>query len=584
MFINVSSHDTDNSRNSSVRSDNNLVGYPSRTVVHPKLEMTEPGDADEREADLAAHDVMSGKVFRKFSGGGAGGGMAVSSQMESQLNQLQGGGQAMPDGLRGMMERGFDRDFSQVRLHTDGEAAGLSGSIHAKAFTHGNDIYFNQGQYAPETSEGQRLVAHELAHVAQGGGKVGRISFGDNLCSQMGKVAIAYSNMQRYIKEPDWIKTSVLGDALFNQLVMNYYIDANEEKKPVTIVVFCSQQAACHVEDTASIDSSKPCAFEEYGAGPIRTLLMNSQHERVLMIQAPQDAADLKGKINSIRTTYGTIKDVVFRGHGNSNILMLTNTFYISTLGNSITEYDSILETIADGMTELDPNQSQQNLPHALILDGCLTASDAREDKGLSAHAEAFMKNQYNSLGVNVIGNESSVTTYSQSLGYNGRNLSLSNDTLIHAPKSTQGMYNFQQCEPTGELRNLIGKLDSSVRNKYEAPDDFDHYCLAYESGESVEIKMEKDVNGVKQYVTLEFKTIVDFVKAELRLHPERRSVLCEFLRMIDDSDSALFDRFQTYKTLTGEFNIWEVYARTFGFSNRIIPQPVVTPSHLWFH
>lgn len=174
MFINVSSHDADNSRNSSVRSDNNLVGYPSRTVVHPKLEMTEPGDADEREADLAAHDVMSGKVFRKFSGGGAGGGMAVSSQMESQLNQLQGGGQAMPDGLRGMMERGFDRDFSQVRLHTDGEAAGLSDSIHAKAFTHGNDIYFNQGQYAPETSEGQRLVAHELAHVAQGGGKVGR--------------------------------------------------------------------------------------------------------------------------------------------------------------------------------------------------------------------------------------------------------------------------------------------------------------------------------------------------------------------------------------------------------------------------
>ncbi|MBO7506062.1 MAG: hypothetical protein J6T67_01605, partial [Paludibacteraceae bacterium] len=64
--------------------------YPSRTVVHPKLEMTELGDADEREADAAAHDVMSGKVFRKFSGGGAGGGMAVSSQMESQLNQLQG--------------------------------------------------------------------------------------------------------------------------------------------------------------------------------------------------------------------------------------------------------------------------------------------------------------------------------------------------------------------------------------------------------------------------------------------------------------------------------------------------------------
>ncbi|MBR4840001.1 MAG: DUF4157 domain-containing protein [Paludibacteraceae bacterium] len=148
--------------------------FPSRTLIHPKLELTEPGDSDEQEADVAASEVMSGKVCRKISGGGAGGGMAVSSQMESQLNHLQGGGQTMPAGLRGMMERGFDRDFSQVRLHTDSEAAGLSSSIHAKAFTHGNDIYFNRGQFSPETSEGQRLVAHELAHVAQGGGKVGR--------------------------------------------------------------------------------------------------------------------------------------------------------------------------------------------------------------------------------------------------------------------------------------------------------------------------------------------------------------------------------------------------------------------------
>lgn len=168
MLVSENSLLSKNSHKSSFNNDNNSVSYPSRTIVHPKLEMTEPGDADEQEADVAANEVMSGKVFRKFSGGGAGGGMAVSSQMESQLNQLQGGGQAMPDGLRGMMERGFDRDFSQVRLHTDGEAAGLSSSIHAKAFTHGNDIYFNQGQYAPETSEGQRLVAHELAHVAQG--------------------------------------------------------------------------------------------------------------------------------------------------------------------------------------------------------------------------------------------------------------------------------------------------------------------------------------------------------------------------------------------------------------------------------
>ena len=152
------------------------VEHPSHTVVHAKLEMTTPDSPEEVEADVAAGDIVQGKVARSSFAGGTGGGTAVSAQMESQLGTLQGKGQQMPQGLRSMMERGFGRDFSQVRLHTDSTAADMSASIHARAFTHGSDIYFNRGQYNPNTTEGQRLVAHELAHVAQGGGKVARDS------------------------------------------------------------------------------------------------------------------------------------------------------------------------------------------------------------------------------------------------------------------------------------------------------------------------------------------------------------------------------------------------------------------------
>ena len=148
---------------------------PSQTVVHAKLEMTNPDSQEEAEADAAANDIVQdGKIARSILAGSSDGGMAVSSQMEGRLNSLQGGGQVMPDGLRNMMERGFNRDFSQVRLHTDSEAVSLSSSIHAKAFTHGNDIYFNQGQFSPNTPEGQKLMAHELTHVVQGGGRIGR--------------------------------------------------------------------------------------------------------------------------------------------------------------------------------------------------------------------------------------------------------------------------------------------------------------------------------------------------------------------------------------------------------------------------
>lgn len=162
-------------KSNSVNAFKATMEQPSRTIVHAKLEMTTPDSPEEVEADAAANDIVQGgKISRSIFAGSAGSGISVSSQMEGRLNSMQGGGQVMPDGLRNMMERGFNRDFSQVRLHTDSEAASLSSSINAKAFTHGNDIYFNQGQFSPNTSEGQKLMAHELTHVVQGGGKVGR--------------------------------------------------------------------------------------------------------------------------------------------------------------------------------------------------------------------------------------------------------------------------------------------------------------------------------------------------------------------------------------------------------------------------
>lgn len=148
---------------------------PSQTIVHAQLEMTKPGDADENEANAMADAIVSGgKIRRQISNGTSGSGIAVSTAMESQLAQTQGGGRTMPEGLRNMMETGFGRDFSNVRIHTDSQAVAMSENLSAKAFTLGNDIYFNKGQFAPNTTEGQHLVAHELTHVVQGSGKVGR--------------------------------------------------------------------------------------------------------------------------------------------------------------------------------------------------------------------------------------------------------------------------------------------------------------------------------------------------------------------------------------------------------------------------
>ena len=123
-----------------------------------------------------AEAVMGGgKIARKISGGArASTGIAVPRQMESRLLHSQGGGHPMPTGLQSTMERGFGLAFPQVRIHTDADAAAMSDSIGAKAFTYGNDIFFNQGRFQPESSEGQHLIAHELTHAVQQTGKVAR--------------------------------------------------------------------------------------------------------------------------------------------------------------------------------------------------------------------------------------------------------------------------------------------------------------------------------------------------------------------------------------------------------------------------
>jgi uncharacterized protein DUF4157 len=71
---------------------------------------------------------------------------------------------------RAYFEPRFGRDLSQVRIHTHDRAASAATAINARAYTLGNDIAFASGEYRPSSRSGQRLLAHELAHVVQQGG------------------------------------------------------------------------------------------------------------------------------------------------------------------------------------------------------------------------------------------------------------------------------------------------------------------------------------------------------------------------------------------------------------------------------
>jgi hypothetical protein len=103
--------------------------------------------------------------------------MVATPDLEASIQRARGGGQPLSENIREPMEQAFGADFSGVRVHTDGTSDQLNQSIQAKAFTTGQDVFFRQGAYQPESRGGQELLAHELTHVVQqNGGTVQRQS------------------------------------------------------------------------------------------------------------------------------------------------------------------------------------------------------------------------------------------------------------------------------------------------------------------------------------------------------------------------------------------------------------------------
>lgn len=96
-------------------------------------------------------------------------GSGQSASIESSLNSSKGGGNPLPDHTRSFMESRIGADFSGVKVHTDSQAIQMNKELNAQAFTHGNDVYFNQGKYNPDSSSGKHLLSHELTHTVQQG-------------------------------------------------------------------------------------------------------------------------------------------------------------------------------------------------------------------------------------------------------------------------------------------------------------------------------------------------------------------------------------------------------------------------------
>jgi hypothetical protein len=91
----------------------------------------------------------------------------VPERVESDIEHMSSGGDRMPPADRKYFESRFGYSFGDVRLHSGAQAVESAQALNARAFTVGQHIFFGHGEYRPQTTEGRRLMAHELAHTVQ---------------------------------------------------------------------------------------------------------------------------------------------------------------------------------------------------------------------------------------------------------------------------------------------------------------------------------------------------------------------------------------------------------------------------------
>jgi peptidoglycan hydrolase-like protein with peptidoglycan-binding domain len=143
-----------------------------------KMEEEEPPSQDKEEEKMPAQDKMEEeepvgqrsdrmKEENKPMMGTVSRPTSHQQAIGAKLAGSKGRGGALPKGTRSEMEAGIGAPLDNITIHTDGDAAEMSERLHARAFTHGSDIYFNQGEYNPNSQEGKKLLAHELAHTQQ---------------------------------------------------------------------------------------------------------------------------------------------------------------------------------------------------------------------------------------------------------------------------------------------------------------------------------------------------------------------------------------------------------------------------------
>ena len=195
------------------------------------------------------------RLIAQRSGDGA---FALDDETAGAISRERGGGKSLDPGIQEGMGQSMGHDFGGVQVHTSPEADSLSRQLHARAFTTGQDIFFREGTYNPASSDGQKLIAHELTHVVQqSGGGTG---------TSLGRMTVHGSN-DSFEQEADSV-----ADKAVQRLAEGQAVQAQEEEE-------VQAQAEEEEEEIQAQEEEEVQAQEEEEEEEIQTQVEEEEEE-----------------------------------------------------------------------------------------------------------------------------------------------------------------------------------------------------------------------------------------------------------------------------------------------------------------
>ncbi len=272
-------------------------------LIQCKLSIGSPDDPLEKEADAMADTIMrmpeqsfiqrkcshceeeeklqrkplASFIQRKESSYGA----VASDTITNQINSSRGSGSSMDSSTQSFMQSRFGTDFTDVKIHTGHESVQMNRELSAKAFTVGSDIYFNDGQYNPNSTEGKHLLAHELTHTVQQGGAIERkvqrtvspaidtiishLSYGIVDWAITNGDVRAVLNLLKDLNDTDLADTVTrMGNSLINRLVENLAESDDRNLEWVTRLIQRIQRARQTIPDISTLQSLLSYGFFDW--------------------------------------------------------------------------------------------------------------------------------------------------------------------------------------------------------------------------------------------------------------------------------------------------------------------------------